>query len=55
MLNVVAALESVAATLLGVPHRVELPLAGGLVSLVFVGVASLLLLNRRLRAFEVVR
>lgn len=55
MLNVVAALESVAASLLGVPHRVELPLAGGLVSLVFVGVASLLLLNRRLRAFEVVR
>jgi len=54
-LNLVAVLEAVAAHLLGVPTRVDLPLGPALASLAVVGVASLLLLNRRLRAFEVVR
>lgn len=54
-LNLVAVLEAVAAHLLGVPTRVDLPLGPALASLAVIGVASLLLLNRRLRAFEVVR
>ncbi len=54
-LNLVAVLEAVSAHLLGVPTRVDLPLGPALASLAVVGVASLLLLNRRLRAFEVVR
>ena len=61
-LNLLAVFETIGAELLGVPSRnggptgtPDLPLAGALLSIAVVTSGSLLLLNRRLRAFEVVR
>ena len=54
-LNLVAVLQTLGSKFLGVPFRgLHLPLAAALVSLAVVGSLSLLLLNRRLRAYEVV-
>lgn len=55
VLNLITVLESLSAAFLGVPLRASVPLANAVTMLVFIVVGALLLLKRRLRAFETVK